>query len=238
MNKPSKDLPTIEEWLSLKDWDFSPNVTEGTHGDYFWVRCEGAFFGDGLSRFMFLPTEFRVLVTYWDCPGGAPAAYRNEPGWKIVGSYALGPPLKYIPELNFHAPSSAMLIEGSISECDIGALLEGFEEFQPYMAESDCFWNVVDRVKPFCYFSDLDEGIFVARGKELYELGFNNEIVAAITTATRTGQQRIRQSSWNSLGPECGPEKCVESGCDRLRIQLAVRCFLHQTMGRWKTQEY
>jgi len=238
MNKPSHELPTIEEWLALEDCDFSPNVIEGTHGDYFWVSCEGASFGDELSRFMFLPTEFRVLVTYWDCPGGVTAAYRNEPGWKIVDSYALGPPLKYIPEMNFHAPNSAMLIEGSISECDIGALFEGFEEFQPYMAESDCFWNVVDRVNPFSYFSDLDEGLFVARGKELYDLGFNNEVVAAVTTKFRVGQQRIRQSSWNSLGPECGPEKCVESNCDRLRIQLAVRCFLHQTMGRWKTQEY
>jgi hypothetical protein len=232
----SQDIPTIEDWLSLKDWAFTPNVTEGKHGEYFWVRCEGAHFGIALKEILFLPKEFRVLVTYWDSPGGASLAYENEPGWSLIGDYALGPPLKYLPEMHFGAPSSAMLISDGISENEISALLDGFEEFEPYRAETDRFWEIVDRVKPFCYFSDLDEGIYVARGRELYELGFNDAFVAEVAAYFRTRQQSIRQSSWNQLGPECGPEECVEPGCERLRIQLAVRCLLHQLGCGWKDQ--
>lgn len=230
------NLPTIEDWLALKDWSRTPNVTEGTHGEYFWVRCESAWFGSALSTTLFMPTEFRVLVTYWD--GNGADFYRNEPGWKAIGDYALGPPLKYFPELNFGAQSAAMLIPHTVPESQLEDLLDGFDDFQPYRGETAPFWNVVDRIKPICYFSDLDEGIFVAQGKELYELGFNESLVAEITNELRVREQRIRQSTWNTLGPECGPEKCVEPGCDHLRIRLAIRCLLHQLNCGWKTQEY
>lgn len=230
------NLPTIEDWLELNDWSRTPNVTEGTHGEYFWVRCEGAWFGSALSTTLFMPTEFRVLVTYWD--GNGAGFYVNEPGWRAIGDYALGPPLKYLPELNFEAPSAAMVIPDTVPESELEYLLEGFDDFQPYRAETDSFWNVVDRIKPICYFSDLDEGIFVAQGRELYELGFNESVVAEITDELRVREQRIRQSTWNTLGPECGPEKCVEPGCEHLRIRLAIRCLLHQLNCGWKTQEY
>ncbi len=230
------NLPTIEDWLALKGWSRTPNVTEGTHGEYFWVRCESAWFGSALSTTLFMPTEFRVLVTYWD--GNGADFYRNEPGWKAIGDYALGPPLKYLPELNFGAQSAAMLIPHTVPESQLEDLLVGFDDFQPYREETAPFWNVVDRIKPICYFSDLDEGIFVAQGKELYELGFNESLVAEITNELRVREQRIRQSTWNTLGPECGPEKCVEPGCDHLRIRLAIRCLLHQLNCGWKTQEY
>jgi hypothetical protein len=35
------------------------------------------------------------------------------------------------------------------------------------------------------------------------------------------------------LGPECGPEKCREPNCNRLRIRLAVFCLKHQFDGSW-----
>lgn len=37
-----------------------------------------------------------------------------------------------------------------------------------------------------------------------------------------------RRTFQYELGPECGPEKCVEDSCKKLRIKLAIRCLEHQ----------
>lgn len=238
MFRQPPNLPTIEDWLALKDWSRTPYWTEGTHNEYFLVRCEGASFGDALSTTLFMPSEFRVLVIYWGSDGGAPDFYRCEPGWKIIGDYALGPPLRHLPEMQFGTPSAAMLIPGTVTESELEEFLDGFELAQLYFEETEEFWTIVDHLKPIAFFSDREEGIFLAQGRELYELGFNEGVIAEITNRFRTSEQRQRESIWNTLGPESGPEKCIEPGCEHLRIQIAVRCLLHQLNGCWKTQEY
>lgn len=231
-----KKLPTIEEWLALKDWSFSPNVTEGTQGDYYWVRCEGAFFVKQLSQHVLPKKPFRVLVTYWDGAGGGPNCYGGDSGWSQLGSNAISDSVMQLPELNFDADTAVMLIDTEYSDSELSQMLVGFEEFQPYLAETDKFWHVIDRLQPYCYFSYLDEGIFVARGKDLYQSVFNAKYVEALIGNFRQREHEYRRRTWDELGPECGPERCVESGCERLRISLAVRCLLHQLMGGWKTQ--
>jgi hypothetical protein len=44
-------------------------------------------------------------------------------------------------------------------------------------------------------------------------------------------RQSARASFEAELGPECGPERCDEPGCDRLRMKLAIRCLQHQFEG-------
>jgi hypothetical protein len=37
-----------------------------------------------------------------------------------------------------------------------------------------------------------------------------------------------REEFWLAVGPEVGPELCVEPQCHHLRIEVAVRCIEHQ----------
>ncbi|MBA3856532.1 MAG: hypothetical protein C0507_06425 [Cyanobacteria bacterium PR.3.49] len=41
-------------------------------------------------------------------------------------------------------------------------------------------------------------------------------------------REQARKKFRRELGPECGPEKCAQESCNRLRIRLAIRCLEHQ----------
>ena len=41
-------------------------------------------------------------------------------------------------------------------------------------------------------------------------------------------RDKARKNFRRELGPECGPEKCAQEDCSRLRIKLAIRCLEHQ----------
>ena len=58
--------------------------------------------------------------------------------------------------------------------------------------------------------------------------GFQIAKFAEICNEIFIRRKRARKTFWAELGPECGPETCVETGCNRLRIKLAIRCLEHQ----------
>jgi hypothetical protein len=73
---------------------------------------------------------------------------------------------------------------------------------------------------------------FIARSEKDFATFIESNPFQNIETKLEADAHSHRLSSWKyyweTLGPECGPEKCVQPGCDRLRIHLAIRCLRHQ----------
>lgn len=228
------NLPTIEEWLAMEDWYYIPSMYGGVEGEYHWIQCPEGDFADALEFELEPKVPFRLLATYWDVAAGAPALYRNYPGWKIYDNFAICNETERMLDLNFSADAAVMVIDHPVSNEDLLSLFKNFVDFNPDSDETERFWDVIRKVRPYCYLSNIYGGILVARGKELYESVFNEEFVSAIIKEQRRRKENMRKALWNQIGPECGPEKCTEKDCDRLRIQLAVRCFLHQINCGWK----
>lgn len=70
------------------------------------------------------------------------------------------------------------------------------------------------------------------RGHDLRQQLLDSISRHGIEAITENKLPAARAQKWQALGPECGPEVCVEEACKRLRIKLAVRCFMHQIWWR------
>lgn len=220
---------TIEDYLELKDWKFSLNFEEGIHGEYYWVQ------GENLSVDLYhairLPENpYRVLVTYWDYISGPATIYGAEPGWRAIGNYALSQPRTTLPDLNHFADFEEMIIDND-TELDDAALNSYCSADYLSDVDNDCtkrFWCAIEQLNAYCLWSEQGRHTFVVRGKDLYDHFWNSDEVKGIEERFRARSKINRQKLWADLGPEIGPEKCAEPDCDRLRIRLAIRCFLHQ----------
>jgi hypothetical protein len=225
---------SIDDYLALKDWTFTLDITEGVHGDYFWLRSEHLSVINFLDAIP-LPTKaFRVLVTYWDGSGGAAQFYSKEPGWQALGEFAISAPMTEIPQLNFEADSAQMLLDSQLTISQVSHILNthkkaGFSARED-SPEANDFWNVIEALEPYCYASDLGDLFFIARGEALYRTFVTSADVTGIEDWYRQRTAAERKRLWAELGPNCGPETCIEPGCTELRIRLAVKCFVHQML--------
>lgn len=227
-------IPTIEEYLQMSDWNFGVSIKEGCHANFYWLRSRELVMADLLATIDLPRQPFSVLVTYWDWHGGGSATYGNERGWRHIGKYAISDASTVLPELHYGADCGQMLLDEQIADSDLLKALSRFDE--PYMLDdleeehAKNFWAAIEVIKPFCYFSyGLFDGFtFVARGLALYRQFMERVSPEAIEQIYKERAAANRAKTWEDLGPECGPETCIEPNCDRLRIRLAIRCFIHQ----------
>ena len=123
------------------------------------------------------------------------------------------------------------LIPANIDEGRIREALRFYEE--PYSLESEelAFWEVLEKLEAIGYLSTYLSLVAIVVNSESHYAGMrskvNSEIVEA---AARLELIQKRAREWELLGPECGPEKCRVEDCSRLRIKLAVYCFVHQML--------
>ena len=228
-------IQTIEEYLQLADWKFELSLDEGRHGDFYWLRSK-QLFGDDLLGIIDLPKKpFQVVLTFWDGQGGAALSFGDEPGWRKLGPYAISERSTVLPKLSFEADNEQLIIVEPISDQELIAELEhldlSFHHKELEVDKSQRFLAAMETIKPYCYFSRnvvSDGFFFVTRNSVLYRQFRDNIPVAEIESNERKYLMSSREQLWNNLGPECGPDVCIEGNCDRLRIMLAVRCFIHQ----------
>lgn len=221
-------LQTIEEYLDLSDWTFKPGYEIGSHGDFYWIRYDYQI--DPL-QFINLPkSKYRALLLDFD--SGPPGKYfGNDPGWSALGEFALSDAGDSLPNLRFGAADTAYLL--LTQEFDQVALLEQLGRLEePHQKTNQIFWEVMDAVKPFCYCSDCGGTFFVSPYKASIDILYSSKVLQIAEDRAREGKRKSRLELWQTLGPERGPEKCVEQDCERLRIELAVRCFMHQLQSR------
>lgn len=221
-------LKTIEEYLALIDWTYTPKYQVGSHGDFYWIRYDYQI--DPL-QFIDLPKgKYRALLLDFD--SGPPGEYfGNDPGWSALGEFALSDAGDSLPNLRFGAADTAYLL--LTQEFDQNTLLEQLVRLEePHQKTDQIFWEVLDAVKPFCYCSDGGGTFFVSPDKASIDVLYSSKVLQIAQDRARESKRKGRLELWQTLGPERGPEKCVEQNCDRLRIQLAVRCFMHQMQSR------
>lgn len=229
-----EQLPTIDEYLALKDWKFTPDIEQGQFENYYWFRSDN-FLYDELPSVIHLPSvPFQVIVTCFDGFGGGSLVYADSPGWRVVGDFAVASKLNALPELFTGASNAQVIIDRENSD---EFILENFDSFWESSCIADLeiedtreFWNKFKRIDPYIYFSMYSVKGFtiISRGLELHQSFMNGIDWQTIEDFHRKLAQKRCAALWADLGPERGPEKCVENGCERLRIPLAIRCFMHQ----------
>lgn len=230
----NRDIPSIYEYLALRDWKFEIDLEEGNHGDFFWLRCPQLADVE-LFNIVDLPQEqFRVVVPFWDGSSGA-HNYRHERYWRMVGDIAVSDISYELPPRLDGTSNAQLILEHPLEDAEIIASLSDFEEPQTSLHldddETESFWRIIQRINPYCYFSygvhDRDF-TFVARGERLCRQLVDDAPWKEIENEAKEGAINRSKVLWENIGPECGPELCIEPNCKRLRIKLAVRCFLHQ----------
>lgn len=225
-------IRTIDDYLQLRDWLFELDLQQGSYSGFSWLRSSALVRAD-IHGLVDLPTEpFRVLVTSWDGLGGGATVYGTSAGWRRLGPFAISSPSKILPKLYFGADNAQMILDEPTSDEDILETMDGFDDPRDLEGlgelETKKFWNCFEMLNPYCYFSYGQWFTLVIRGKEMLDRVLNEVSFDEVESIYKNEASAYRAKLWQSLGPECGPETCIELGCERLRIGLAVRCFLHQ----------
>lgn len=233
---PKNEMQTISDYLQLSDWTFEISMSKGSHLNYFWLRSSQLAAVDLLETIDLPKKPFCVLITYWDAGGGA-SVYGSDKGWRKLGDYAISDVSTVPPKLQYGADNAQMLLDKPIVDPDLLDALSNFDEPLTLddvdVEDTTNFWSAVEAIEPYCYFSYglFGEFTFIARGHELFQQFLDRVSEAEVEAIHRERESALRAKIWRQLGPECGPELCIEENCGRLRIQLAVRCFIHQS--RW-----
>lgn len=229
-----EQLPTIEEYLALKDWKFTPDVEVGQHGNYYWFRSENFVFYDIFDHLPLPTSPFQIAVALWDSDDKTYRIYEGEAGWKHLGGYAVSSPTTKPPELYLGDYSAHLILDKSFDNRVLRAQLDSLsEDYALDDHENErvkSFWHTLETIQPYAYFSiGLTKSVCVIfRGAEVYKRFMDSIDWTKIDEYYRTSALESAAKMWKDLGPERGPEKCVVNDCDRLRIPLAIRCFIHQ----------
>lgn len=231
----NEPIQTIDEYLELRDWKFDESqiqLEEGRHQDFFWLRSSELGDTDLLAT-IDLPSEpFSVLVTHFDGPG---AIYASKIGWRQLGDYAISGRSTILPKLYHGADNAQMFLDQDIADEELMLALLDFDE--PYslddlqQEETGRFWRAIEN-NPYCYFSYglVGNFTFVGRGHHTLQQFLEQVWSTDFKEYYKRKEAFERERLWKILGPESGAETCVEPDCSRLRIKLAVRCFIHQLL--------
>lgn len=211
-------LLSIEEYLALEDWKFYPLINEGQDGEFCWFTSSGLFYSHPLTLLPPPSEPFQIAVIDWDSTNGAESFYSKLPDWCSVGDWAVSPPLLSFPTMNFQADAEVIVFPANTPS-------ELLLEAQRYLGDcifemlhSDEFWEVLKKLNPYCYTVTGYTDLFIAPNHSTYRLLINSELLVNAEAKAKVQAERYRQTCWSNLGPELGPERCFETGCDRLRI--------------------
>lgn len=218
-----KPHQTIADYLELKDWNFKPSYQTGQHEEFFWVTMG---YHIDCSEFIAWPHQpFAILMITFD---GSNAGYcfASKPNWRAVGEFAVSDPMPGRPVLSYQADFELMLLDKELSDQQIkDAFVSG--DVGTHLDDPK-FWDILSCLQPYCYVAYTDQLYFISKDKALVDAMYSQQALDSVERTSKEYMLKSRESMWEMLGPECGPEVCAEPGCDRLRIQLAMRCFMHQ----------
>lgn len=227
----SEKIPTIDEYLAMQDWVFDPRIKQGEHGDFYWMHYIGSDLSDPFKRIESPHVPFCVLIKPDIYSSLGLTSIVQSLGWKQLGSFAVSSWSDKMPIIDQGNLGTLFVVDRLKSESEILKALADFEDLLFHQPKDlSKFLQVVDQLQPYCAVSGY---LFLARGKHVYQQYFNEELLDEIRRLEWRSALDQRQRFWKNQGPECGPETCVEPDCTRLRIKLAVRCFVHHAMGLW-----
>ena len=229
-----ESLPTIDEYLQLADWTFTPDVEEGQHEGYFWYRSNQFVFDNIFDHISVPITPFQILVTSWDEDYKVKSIYKKKDGWRRLGEHVISSASLIPPKLTHFEYLSYLILDKEYSDEDLQLFLDCFGEVYALEVIEDeevkLFWDLFAALDPFLYFSfGLTKHFSViSRGEIFHQKLVDSVDWIKIESIYKKRAMDAAAKKWEDLGPERGPEKCVVNGCERLRIPLAIRCFIHQ----------
>ncbi len=167
--------------------------------------------------------------------------YCQTMGWTDMGQdIASSPVLSHWDDLKVGEEGVGFLVVPSTAKVQqISPMFSGLTVFDKHYIhlgstedqEIKSFWTTLGSLEPLMYLVDGFVFTIISPDKDVIEQLIESHSFGSLE-ARRHEQARQRlQNLWHSIGPECGPETCVEPGCGRLRIALAIRCFVHQLSG-------
>lgn len=216
-------LQKINEYLELEDWVFKPSFSIGQHNEFYWITLDYAI--DCADYIPWHDRSFSTLMISFDS-GFTACCFGTQPNWRAVNEFAVSNLLVGRPELSYGAEFELMLFDNEISDQKIkDALAAGFDETN---LDDPKFWSVLTKLQPYCYVANTYQLYFISTNRTLVQAMHSPQALTSAREIAKEYARKNRADTWEMLGPECGPEKCVEPNCDRLRIQLANRCFMHQ----------
>jgi hypothetical protein len=224
-SEANSSIPSVEEFLNLSDWSFKATFEIGQHKDYHWVVLD---YDVEFERFIPFPEHpYRVLVTHYDGYGGAACCYNNTSGWRALDKWALSDFVtEQPPPINYAADTALMFIDKPLSDQELLSALQFVDE-EPDPANFS-FWLFLERMQPYLFISCMEKEFFAAKNKDILDVLHSESAIADTEEREKMYLRTSRLTKWTSIGPESGPEKCIEPRCDRLRIERAIRCYMHQ----------
>jgi hypothetical protein len=185
------------------------------------------------------PEGIRLLITAVDgCVGAQP--YGLENCWILGKQHGLSPIMHHWPQLIFTGNGEALFVlDASSTLSNIDMILDKYGELDGYEQLDDLslpkirqFWDHVNLLNPVFYVCDWTLFSFISRSETDFatfiESNSFQNIEAKLKADANSQRLSLWKYYWDAIGPECGPETCVQPGCDRLRIHLAIRCLRHQ----------
>ena len=229
---------TVLEYLDLYDIDPHRMARFGKFENYFWVSYKFAV--DPLSAIK--PSQpFWLIGTLFD--GSTPAwmfydgpqhfCQSKEPWEKIDEDFIISPPLHKAPNLGLGADFGLIGITERPSNLELSRILNGFEDRDglispPDQIDLDEFWRPLKELNAYFYCSYLNRYLFLARDAELYEQIFRYERLVEPGFSSLYQEYKRRNELWQEIGPEDGPNKCIEKECKRKSIRNGRKCFFHE----------
>lgn len=239
----------IEEFLNLSDWTYADAlpVIIGGHAGYQWVLLD---LDDELSKFnnlnpmafITLPETFQMIEVNIDKV--TRPIFQCDHRWRINS---------HIPRCAYRTDDSSLsqsemerlrntLIFNNTAcgVIDLPLAVESWDKDCPeQMAfesmEALCDLLVKQRVETFVYNTLIK--MVVSNNPAVIEGYLSSSVFKDLEYLSRRQEKKRRLDLWQAIGPEVGPEECSQDGCEKLRIGLAVNCFLHQLEANEEREE-
>lgn len=227
----SNIVENIEDYLRAKDWKYTFEAMEGSESGYSWMKTKDMMI-DPLSAVTH-PEQFKIVILdYAQGPGAE--AFGNKAGWTKVGDYAFSPVYRTLPDLPLHEaiymmydPREAPDMESLIGKHQLYCHRDIFEEELPLLA------NTLSTLKAFLYLGNTYDFVFLAQDQTMAEMK-SSEAFLSLPERAREQVCKRRDRMWQQIGPEVGPDLCINEGCEHKRLQLTPRCFIHQMQMQGK----
>lgn len=217
-------LEPPDDFMRVTELSYRHDFEQGVHGKFYWIQSLHVTLDD-LFDMAPLPTGgVRFIITSFD---------GSALGQLTIGSVSRSWEWHYSGNgdsaLVLHPRTEMAEVAESVTK-----LMEAdrISDLTSKSGENENFWNELEILSPIAYISAWDRLILITTNREFYEsFIYSPEFLRYEDTRKRRAlEQRVKR--WNdyheNLGPECGPEKCIEPSCTRLRIKLAVKCIRHQ----------
>lgn len=248
----------IHEYLNLADWTYAdalPVITGG-HAGYQWVLLDldeemtnantytspTSFKTFNSLGFVTLPSAFQMIEVNIDKVRRP--IYQCDHRWRLnshIPDCAYRTEEGGLGQSEIERSRNTIVFNSAVSGVkDLPAVVEKWHANCPEnMAfesmEDLCDLLAVVQAESFVYNTFVK--MVVSNNPEVIESYLNSSVFKDLEYLNRKQEKKERLELWQSLGPEVGPEKCSQDGCERLRISLSINCFLHQLEDNEKREE-